>query len=357
MQSEKTTLLSWLSAIAIGSLLFTSCGETETKAPPPTFQTPDSILKINTHMIDADGWEFKAQIVKVTGKRIFVTNEEYRRIFDFPLTMLSDSQLLVVTEWQAYKDYYKPDYKVITDYPVNINDTIVPDTGDFEMQVVVIPLKEIELRVEFTYQTKNRELANHMLGLLKRAIPAYEKKSGVPFPGFNPYMVLENLKLKALGLAGPTDAYLCSLDKASEWTLMHEFVHIWNAGGRPSWVTEGLADYIGYQGMIEYGGNFIEGENYNEDMKFWDEFKGTDKDFPLSEKKYGYKYEGTKAMVFWDKVNKEFGDEFTNACFRHNALNRKLTVEDFKELLKAHGEEDPDRITDGWIVTGDYRFE
>jgi len=368
MMNKKSTLVIWTSIFIFGFLLFASCNNTnnnqeeaeQTAKKYQNFQTPDSILRKQSHWLSVDGWNFEAEIVKVTDKRIRVYNEEYQREFEFPLFQLSDVQKLLVTEWQAYHDLNKAEGELaseaISETETIVKDTIVPDTSGYELQIVNIPLKEIVLRVEFTYLQTNRGRADQMLKLLKLAIPDYEEKTGIPFPGFNPYMVLENLNLKSLGLAGPTDAYLCSLDKASEWTLLHEFVHIWNSGGGPAWVSEGLADYIAYQGMIEYGGKFLKNENYQKDLKFWKEFKGTEDDFPLSEKKYDYKYAGTKTMVFWEKLNKEFSDEFTNACFRHNAMNKKLTNDDFRNLLKQYGEEDPDRIMSGWIVTGDYRF-
>jgi len=251
MNSKKTIVRICISIFTIGSLLLGSCDNTNQKQEEQTadknqidtlknyiFQTPDSVLKERIHWFVVDGWKFEAEIIEVADKRVRVYNEEYQKEFEFPLALLREKRQFMLKEWQAYNDLNKPVGE------------IVRDTGRYELQIVNIPLKEIDLKIEFTYRQKNRDRANHMLVLLKRAIPDYEKKSGIPFPGFNPFMVLENLELKSLGLAGPTDAYLCSLDKASEWTLLHEFVHIWNSGGGPAWVSEGLADYIAYQGMI-----------------------------------------------------------------------------------------------------------
>ena len=100
-----------------------------------------------------------------------------------------------------------------------------------------------------------------MTNLMRRVVVDYEAMTGVPFPGLNPYEILEIPGYANLGLAGPTDMWLCGLDKAGEWVLAHEAVHIWNSGGGPGWVGEGLADYVGYLEMIKYNGVFLEVES------------------------------------------------------------------------------------------------
>jgi hypothetical protein len=327
----------------------------------PNFETPDCVLEQRVHTLRLDGSEYKVEILKVGDVRTKVKRISDQKEFEIPLSMLSKKQKTLVTEWQSYNELYNPESMVETEFLTASSkvdkDTITEDTDGYEVSTINIPLMETVLKVQFKYKHKNRAQAKKLMDLMKHAVVDYEAMTGVPFPGLNPYEILEIPGYANLGLAGPTDMWLCGLDKAGEWVLAHEAVHIWNSGGSPSWVGEGLADYVGYLEMIKYEGVFLKAELREDYIAFWNEFKNTDKDYPLSEKKYDYTYGATKNMIFWELMNKEYGDEFIYACFAHNSTKTKLTNDDFRDLLTQFGEKEPERIMLGWIVAGDYRFE
>jgi hypothetical protein len=307
----------------------------------PNFETPDSLLKQRVHTLKLDGTEYEVEILKVGDVRTKVKRISDQKEFEIPLSMLSKKQKILITEWQAYNEFYDPEGLVETEFLTassNVDkDTIIADTDGYEISTINIPLMETVLKVQFKYTHKRRTQAKRLTNLMKHAVVDYEAMTGVPFPGLNPYEILEIPGYENLGLAGPTD--------------------MWLSGGGPGWVGEGLADYVGYLEMIKYDGVFLKVELREDYIAFWDEFKNTDKDYPLSEKKYDYAYGATKSMIFWELMNKEYGDEFIYACFTHNSTKSKLTNDDFRELLKKFGEKDPERIMSGWIIKGDYRFE
>ena len=325
------------------------------------FTTPDRLLKQRIHTLHLDGTKYRVEILKVGDTRMKAKRISDQKEFEIPLAMLSKKQKRLVTEWQAFNELHHPEGLVETEFLTASSkvdkDTIVPDTDGYEVSTINIPLMETVLKVQFKYTREKRSQAKRLTNLMKHAVVDYEAMTGIPFPGLNPYEILEKPGYANLGLAGPTDMWLCGLDKAGEWVLAHEAVHIWNSGGGPSWVGEGLADYVGYLEMIKYDGVFLEVESREGYIAFWDEFKNTDKDYPLSEKKYDYTYGATKNMIFWELMNKEFGNEFIYACFTHNSTQPRLTNDDFRELLTKFGEKDPERIMSGWIVKGDYRFD
>ena len=330
-------------------------------AVAPSFETPDSLLKQRVHTLKLDGTEYEVEILRVGDVRVKVKRISDQKEFEIPLSLLSKKQKLLITEWQLYNEFYDPDGLVETEFLTASSkvdkDAIVADMDGYEISTINIPLMETVLKVQFKYTRKRRAQAKRLTDLMKRAVVDYEAMTGVPFPGLNPYEILEKPGYANLGLAGPTDMWLCGLDKAGEWVLAHETVHIWNSGGGPSWVGEGLADYVGYLEMIKHGGVFLEVELREGYIDFWNEFKNTDKDYPLSEKKYDYTYGATKSMIFWELMDKEYGNEFIYACFTHNSTRSKLTNNDFRKLLKKFGEKDPERIMSGWLVKGDYRVE
>ena len=330
-------------------------------AVAPHFVSPESLLKQRVHTLRLDGSKYRVELLKVGDVRTKVKRISDQKEFEIPLSMLSKKQKILVTEWQAYNEFYNPEGMAETEFLTASSkvdkDIITADTDGYEVSTINIPLMETVLKVQFKYKHKKRAQAKRLTDLMRHVVVDYEAMTGVPFPGLNPYEILEIPGYANLGLAGPTDMWLCGLDKAGEWVLAHEAVHIWNAGGSPSWVGEGLADYVGYLEMIKYDGVFLEVELREDYIAFWNEFKNTDKDYPLSEKKYDYTYGATKNMIFWELMNKEYGDDFIYACFAHNATESKLSNDDFRDLLKKFGEEEPERIMSGWIVKGAYLLE
>ena len=326
----------------------------------PKFETPHSVLMQRVHTLKLDGTDYTVEILKVGKIRTKVKRISDQKEFEIPLSLLSKKQKKLVTEWQAYNELYNPKGMVQAEFLTASSevgeDTITKDIDGYEVSTIHVPLMETILKVQFKYKSKNRVLAKRLTDLMKHVVVDYEKMTGVPFPGLNPYEILEIPGYSNLGLAGPTDMWLCGLDKAGEWVLAHEAVHIWNAGGSPGWVGEGLADYVGYLEMIKYDGVFLKAELREDYLSFWDEFKSTEKDYPLSEKKYDYTYGATKSMLFWELMHKEYGAEFIYACFSHNSTNPKLTNADFRELLERFGEKNTERVLSGWIIEGDYEL-
>ena len=353
----------WLDGEAIRTARITVpvADQPTVNAVVPEFETSDSLLKQRVHNLKLDGTDYEVEILKVGDVRVKVKRISDQKEFEIPLSMLSRKQRILITEWQAYNELYDPKGLIETEFLTASSkvdkDTIIADIDGYEISTMNIPLMETVLKVQFKYTHARRAQAKRLMNLMKHALVDYEAMTGVPFPGLNPYEILEIPGYENLGLAGPTDMWLCGLDKAGEWVLAHEAVHIWNSGGGPGWVGEGLADYVGYLEMIKYDGVFLEVELREDYVDFWNEFKNTDEDYPLSEKKYDYTYGATKSMIFWELMNEKYGDEFIYACFTHNSTKSKLTNDNFRELLKKFGEKDPERIMSGWLVKGDYRFE
>jgi hypothetical protein len=225
----------------------------------------------------------------------------------------------------------------------------------FEVRKKKVRLKETVLEVHFEHAQKNRVWAKRLLALFVKAIPALEERTGKVYPGVNPYVIYEDPNLRPLGLSGPTGMALRSPPAAQEWVLLHEMVHIWNAGSGPSWVREGLADYVSYQLMLRFKVPFVKGDEMPPWIEGWRKQRGTKNDLPLNDPKDHYgDVSKAKPMEFLQILYERFGNAFIDTCLRKSIREKSLTNEDLARLLRAEGVKDPSQFMNGWIVKGEY---
>ena len=228
----------------------------------------------------------------------------------------------------------------------------------FEVRKTQVRLKKRVLEVHFEHAQKNRAWAKRLLALFVKALPALETRTGKAFPGVNPYVIYEDPKLKPLGLAGPTGMALRSPPAAQEWVLLHETVHIWNAGKGPNWIREGLADYVSYQLMLRFKVPFVKGDEMPPWIEGWRKLRGTKKDLPLNDPQDHYgKVSKAKPMEFLQILYERFGNAFIDKCLRKHVRDKTLTNQELATLIKAAGAQDPSRFMKGWIVKGEYQIK
>ena len=232
------------------------------------------------------------------------------------------------------------------------------DNINFEISTRKIKLEKIELEVLMEHHKDNKEWADRLLDLFAAGVPEMENRSGVPFPGSNPYLIYESPNLPYLGLTGPTGMALCSPPGSTEWVLLHEAIHIWNSNGGPSWICEGLCDYIGYLLMLEFDAEFRGDETFEAFLEEWRVVKNTEVDSPLMGKqRKGFLVSAGKTMDYWQILHQQLGDEFVNACFHKNSTDNLFDNDEFEEMLKSFGVENPKTLMSGWLIKGKYAVE
>jgi len=225
----------------------------------------------------------------------------------------------------------------------------------FEVLKKEIRLKNTTLEVIFGYHKKNKLWAEHLLDVFAKAIPIIERKSNIPFPGYNPYRIYETPELNPMGQADELGIDLSSPPEGDEWVMLHEMIHIWNSGGSPNWFGEGLANFISYQVMLELKLNFHGDETYPEYIKEWRANRESEKDVPMNDPKDNYySVRAGKAMDYWMILHNQIGQDFVNECFRKHCVDDDFSNLEFEMMLKSYKIRQPKRIMQGWITKGEY---
>lgn len=223
----------------------------------------------------------------------------------------------------------------------------------FEVISREVKLKSQTLTLRFEFQKANRDWAKTNLDYVAATLTDMEKRTGIAYPGVNPYTIEESPTLKLLGLAGPTGMKLISPPKGTPWTFLHEAVHIWNAGIKPTWMIEGHANYYSFLMMQDLKFPFIGDETYPAYIKEWRAIQGTAEDLPLDEN-YNQLPQG-KAMAWWAMVHELYGPDFVKAIFVKLSEQRSLSISELETMLRSAAGKDPAPLLDGWIRKGSYR--
>lgn len=217
-----------------------------------------------------------------------------------------------------------------------------------------VPLKQQVLTLHFDYARSHSAWAQTQLLTLARALQNMEQRTGLPYPGANPYPIEEDPYLQdLLGLAGPTGMKLASPPEGTPWTVLHEVVHIWNAHQRPLWMIEGLANYYSFLIMQDLKLSFMGRETYPEYIKAWREIQGTTDDLPL-EGHYLDLPQG-KAMAWWAMIHELFGPDFVTRVFVRLYQEQQLTTAQLADMLREVAGKDPAPLLDAWVRPGPYR--
>ena len=96
-----------------------------------------------------------------------------------------------------------------------------------------VRMQRINLKIRFEHNPKNSRWAKETLAIFITGIKDIESFTGIPFPGYNPFIISEITNPGVLGFASKTGMNISSLPYGSPWTMLHEVVHIWNGGVRP----------------------------------------------------------------------------------------------------------------------------
>ncbi|MGV3522602.1 MAG: hypothetical protein ACO1RX_00165 [Candidatus Sericytochromatia bacterium] len=216
-----------------------------------------------------------------------------------------------------------------------------------------VPLRDQTLTLRFEYRRANRKWAETHLEYVARTLQDFEKRTGLAYPGVNPYTIEESPELKLLGLAGPNGMKLISPPKGTPWTFLHEAVHIWNAGVEPTWMSEGQANYFSFLMMQDLHFPFVGDETYPDYIQEWREIQGTAADLPL-DKHYDALPQG-KAMAWWAMIHELFGPAFVAQIFVQLVKEEKMSTAELEALLRKVAGKDPAPLLDGWVRKGHYR--
>lgn len=215
-----------------------------------------------------------------------------------------------------------------------------------------VKLKTQTLTLEMTYFKPHKAWAEQILNYAAKSIQDLESLSGRAYPGQNPYPIEEKADMGGLlGLASGAGMHLASPPKGTPWTLVHEVVHIWNAGTEPAWVREGQANYLSWLIMQKNKFPFVGDETLPAFLRDWQEIRGTEDDLLLE--KYDELPQG-KAMEYWLLHHELFGPDFIWQAFGFALDHEDLQVTDWKNFLKRWTPQDTQKLLSGWVNTGPY---
>ncbi len=211
----------------------------------------------------------------------------------------------------------------------------------------------------FEYKKQHRRWAEAQLNALIRGVHEVERWSGVPFPGSNPYRVYEGIGGGLLGFAGPKSMYLAPPPRTSTWTLMHEMLHIWNAGSRPKWIGEGQANFVSFWLMRRLRMPFDKGNTLFSWIATWKKYQGKTRDVPLYHRKDNYqKVPQGKAMELWSILYQHFGPSLLRWVFIQTTKSKHVRLSAITDYLrKVHGYKNPQRLFTGWVTPGRYLYK
>ncbi len=218
-----------------------------------------------------------------------------------------------------------------------------------------LQLKQQRLTLRFEHHKSHRAWAETSLNQLVATLKNIEEMTGIPYPGVNPYTLVEDPKLPLLGRAGPGGMELISPPKGTPWTILHEAVHIWNAGYEPNWVVEGHANYFSYLLMEKLKYPFIGDETYPEYIREWREIQGKADDYPLDNNYH--KLPQGKAMAWWAMIHELYGPAFTIKTFKVLHDEKNLGTARMAQLLREVSGKDPAPLLDGWVRAGSYKVK
>lgn len=225
----------------------------------------------------------------------------------------------------------------------------------YEVLTRQVPLREQTLTLRFEYRQANRKWAETNLDYVAQTLQDLEKRTGLAYPGVNPYTIEESPELTLLGMAGPNGMKLISPPTGTPWTFLHEAVHIWNAGAEPSWMIEGHANYFSFLMMRDLKFPFVGDETYPQYIKEWRAIQGSAADLPL-DKHYDALPQG-KAMAWWAMVHELFGPAFVAQIFVQLVEQENMSTAELEALLRKVAGKDPAPLLDGWVRTGRYRVK
>lgn len=218
-----------------------------------------------------------------------------------------------------------------------------------------VKLSKQTITLRFEHAQANQAWAEQQLKWLSVALQEMEQTTGLPYPGANPYPIAENPDLPLLGLAGPSGMELHSPPMGSYWTMLHETVHIWNAGVRPKYISEGLANFISYQMMNKFRLPFDKEETFPGFVANWRRIQSGAKDLPLDDH-YDELPQG-KAMTFWAMAYELGGPTLIKDVFVKANRDRTLNQAGLAALLGSHGVARPQDLLSGWVYAGPYKIK
>jgi len=211
----------------------------------------------------------------------------------------------------------------------------------------------------FEYKRKHHRWANAQLNALIRGVHEVERWSGVPFPGSNPYRIYEGIGGGLLGFAGPKSMYLAPPPRTSTWTLMHEMLHIWNAGARPMWIGEGQANFVSFWLMRRLKMPFTKGNTLYSWIATWKKYQGKAKDVPLYDGKDNYRKQPQgKAMELWSILYQYYGPSFLRWVFIQTTKKKHIGLSSIVAYLRsAKNDKNAGRLFTGWVTRGRYHHK
>jgi len=115
-----------------------------------------------------------------------------------------------------------------------------------------VHLRDREVAVNITYFQGEEAFAQHVSDLAVNALPVIEDLYGFTYHGAETITVSERVRQVILGYEGLTqcDAAKCEVNIspiADDYTVLHEFAHLWSGIYAKRWLAEGFAQYVSIQ--------------------------------------------------------------------------------------------------------------
>lgn len=115
-----------------------------------------------------------------------------------------------------------------------------------------VQLRDKKVAVSITYFQGEEAFAQHVSDLAVNALPVIEDIYGFTYSGADTINVSERVRQVILGYEGLTrcDAAACEVNIspiADDYTVLHEFAHLWSGIYAKRWLAEGFAQYVSIQ--------------------------------------------------------------------------------------------------------------
>lgn len=306
-------------------------------------------------------WKTKAELSDAQKQELARVHGKYSNLIK-KVSVPTDETKDLIREYGYYKAHrYKGN-----DMPAGYYAYVAPhwyiwkdinlEAAGFARMEKSVQLQKRTVKVYIEFKKGNEAWAAQSLDAVAKGLQFLESFTGIPYPGLDPYPILEQPILQGLGRANSERMVIASPPKGSIWTQMHEIVHIWNSGVRPGWICEGLANFLSILIMREYNLPYVAGDTYQSWQASWHRDRAAGKDVPMNDPKDQYDDVAQgKAMEFWPIAYELGGPQMIRAIFQAGVREKNLSNSRVMAIMKQHGIKDPAKLLSGWVTRGSYK--
>lgn len=229
-----------------------------------------------------------------------------------------------------------------------------------------VPLVEKTLNVSLTYFEGDEAIAQHQQSLITAGLPVIEETVGFRHPGPAALSIAQGGQQAVLGYEGLTgcDAGSCNIvisPIASDYTVLHELVHMWTGIFEERWLAEGYAELIANivgpqlpEGVVSGAPAEREPPTVDFQLEDWGpaaSLIGADAD-RLALEDAGYNY----SLQFLQELRETFGLPALQAVNRNIATSGSpASSQKFMDLLEDATGRNADNLFLTWVFPDSYR--